>query len=114
MDKIYLLKLLRQFHEADGITSLMKIDECFISWLKEYQKVLQKANVLYQKRSLENIYRELYPGRKQLVEPLVKPIEDIIDEFEKTEYEGKAFDRENTTEFYTIKPRRNLFLCLFP
>ena len=40
MDKIYLLKLLRQFHEADGITSLMKIDECFISWLKEYQKVL--------------------------------------------------------------------------
>ena len=74
--------------------------------VKEYQKVLQKANALYQKKSLENIYRKLYPGRKQLVEPLVKPIEDIIDEFEKTEYEGKDFDRENTTEFYTIKGER--------
>ena len=40
MDKIYLLKLLKQFHEADGTTILMKMDECFISWLKEYQKVL--------------------------------------------------------------------------
>ena len=74
--------------------------------VKEYQKVLQKANALYQKRDLENIYRDLYPGRKQLVEPLVKPIEDIIDKFEKTEYEGKAFDKENTTEFYTIKGER--------
>lgn len=74
--------------------------------LKEYQEVLQKANDLYQKNGLENIYRELYPGRKQLVDPLVRPIEDIIDEFEKLKYEGKTFDKENITEFYTIKGER--------
>lgn len=59
--------------------------------VKEYQKVLQKANALYQKRDLENIYRDLYPGRKQLVEPLVKPIEDIIDKFEKNRVRRKSF-----------------------
>lgn len=74
--------------------------------VKEYQKVIQKLNDLYQKNGLENIYRELYPGRKQLVEPLVRPIEDIIDEFEKLEYEGKAFDKENVSEFYTRKGER--------
>jgi len=74
--------------------------------IKEYKKVLQKTKDLYQKNSLENIYRELYPGRKQLVEPLVRPTEDIIEEFENSEYEGKTFDRENTTEFYTMKEER--------
>lgn len=74
--------------------------------IKEYKKVLQKTRDLYQKKGLENIYRELYPGRKKLVEPLIRPIEDIVDEFEKTEYEGKAFDKENITEFYTIKGER--------
>lgn len=74
--------------------------------LKEYKKVLQKAYDLYQNRGLDNIYRELYPGRKILFDPLVNPIEDIIDEFEKLEYEGKSFDKENTTEFYSIKGER--------
>lgn len=40
MDKIYLLKLLNQFHEADGITINGEIDNCFLEWLKDYQKVL--------------------------------------------------------------------------
>lgn len=74
--------------------------------LKEYKKVLQKASDLYEEEKLGNIYKDLYPGRKRLVEPLVRPIEDIIDEFEKIEYEGKSFDKENTTEFYTIKGER--------
>lgn len=72
----------------------------------EYQKVLQKMMDLYEMNGLENTYRELYPGRKQLVEPLVRPMEDIIDEFENLEYEGKVFDKENITEFYTIKGER--------
>ena len=63
--------------------------------VKEYQRALQKLKDLYHEKELENIYRELYPGRKKLVEPLVRPIEDIIDEFEKSEYEGKAFDNND-------------------
>lgn len=74
--------------------------------IKEYQKVLQMADELYEKKGLESIYRELHPGRKQLVDPLVMPIEDIIDEFEKLEYEEKTFEEENITEFYTIKGER--------
>ncbi len=47
MNNYYLLKLLRQFHEADGITSLIKIDYSFISWLTEYQKILFKLKEYY-------------------------------------------------------------------
>lgn len=74
--------------------------------LNEYIKILQKASDLYQKEKLGTVYKNLYPGRKRLVEPLIKPVEEIIDEFEKIEYEGKSFDKENTTEFYTIKGER--------
>ena len=74
--------------------------------VKEYKKALQKTKDLYEKRSLEDIYRKLYPGRKQLIEPLVRPIEEIIDEFEKSEYEGKIFDRDCITEIYTMKGER--------
>ena len=48
MNKIYLLKLLKQFHEADGITSLMKVDDSFISWLKEYQQILLQFKDYYE------------------------------------------------------------------
>ena len=74
--------------------------------LNKYKKVLQKASDLYQEEKLETVYKNLYPGRKRLVEPLIRPVEEIIEEFEKIEYEGKAFDKENTTEFYTIKGER--------
>lgn len=48
MDKNYLLKLLNQFHEADGTTNLTKIDEEFLNWLKEYQKILLQFKEYYE------------------------------------------------------------------
>ena len=48
MDKIYLLKLLNQFHEADGITINSKVDDCFLEWLKEYQKILLQFKDYYE------------------------------------------------------------------
>ena len=38
--------------------------------------------------------------------PLIKPIEDIIKEFEQIQYEGLGFSEEDTREYYTIKGER--------
>ena len=40
MEKTYLLKLLNKLQEEDGIKDLKKIDDSFLEWLKEYQKLL--------------------------------------------------------------------------
>lgn len=47
MNKIYLLKLLQQFHEADGIISERTADEEFLQWLKQYQGVLLELKKYY-------------------------------------------------------------------
>lgn len=48
MNEMYLLKLLKQFHEADGRTDLMKFDKDFLEWLKQYQNLLLLLKDYYQ------------------------------------------------------------------
>ena len=74
--------------------------------LEQYQKVLSTVQTLYENEELEEIYRSLHPARKALVKPLVQPIEEIIKDFEAIEYEPKGFDKEDMTEYYTIKGER--------
>ncbi|MBE5939532.1 MAG: hypothetical protein E7266_03955 [Lachnospiraceae bacterium] len=74
--------------------------------IEEYKKVLEKLKNLYESDPIENVYRNLHPARKQLVEPIIRPVEMIIDEFEMIKYEGKGFDENDKTEFYTIKGER--------
>ena len=45
-------------------------------------------------------------SRKAVVVPLIKPIENIIREFESIEYQGKEFNEEDTREYYTSKGER--------
>lgn len=64
---------------------------------RETEKYLQKLRALkeiYSGEVLEEQFRGLHPGRKKMVEPLIKPVEDIIMEFEKIEYSGKIFWRK--------------------
>lgn len=74
--------------------------------LEEYQEKLEILKQLYEGEEAENIYRNLHPARKIIIEPIVRPVEDIIKEFEKIEYQGKEFSVEDKTEFYTIKGER--------
>ena len=67
--------------------------------IEEYKKVLEKLKNLYESDPIENVYRNLHPARKQLVEPIIRPVEMIIDEFEMIKYEGKGFDENDKTEF---------------
>ena len=53
MNKNYLLKLLKQFHEADGIKEYKEIDDEFLSWIIEYQKVLEELKEYYYSLGLE-------------------------------------------------------------
>lgn len=41
-----------------------------------------------------------------MVESIIKPVEDVIKEFEEIEYMGKTFDEQDTTEYYTMKNER--------
>lgn len=74
--------------------------------LKKYRSALEEILNLYKKEELEDIYRDLYPARKVLVDPIIKPIEDIVKEFEEIQYEGKGFEEDDKTEYYTIKGER--------
>ena len=53
MNKNYLLKLLKQFHEADGIKDFRDIDDGFLEWLDIYQKVLLELKEYYYSIGLE-------------------------------------------------------------
>ena len=71
-----------------------------------YESRIEQLINIYRTKPLENIYRNLHPGRKALIDPLVKPIEDIIAEFNAIVYEGNAFDKNDKTEFYTKRGER--------
>lgn len=74
--------------------------------IEKYLQKLKEIEIFYRDENLEEQYRRLHPGRKQLVEPLIKPVEEIIKEFEKIEYVGKGFPEEDETAYYTIKGER--------
>ncbi len=74
--------------------------------LELYLKKLNELKKLYEKEELEEVYRKLHPARKVLVEPIIPPVEKIIDEFNRIDYEGKPFSEDDKTEFYTIKGER--------
>lgn len=84
---------------------------------KEYYDKLDKEMLRYEKaltivvdclenEKLQNIYRKLHPARKVLVEPAYRPIEQVIEEFEQIEYQGKGFNETDHTAYYTIKGER--------
>lgn len=72
---------------------------------KRIRKLIELQDI-YENEGLEQEYRNLHPARKQLVEPLVKPIENMIEDFEKIEYKGKIFAEDDKTEYYTAKGER--------
>ena len=74
--------------------------------LAEYEEKLEAIKHLYEREEAENIYRNLHPARKKLIEPIIKPVEELIEVFENIEYMGKEFPLEDKTEFYTNKGER--------
>ena len=74
--------------------------------IKKYEYALKKVRNYIEEERLQNIYRNLHSGRKVLVTPFYKPIEEIIDEFEKIEYKSKEFTEDDTTSYYTVKGER--------
>ena len=74
--------------------------------MSKYAKALVTVIDCLQKEKLQNIYRKLHPARKVLVEPVYRPVEEIIEEFEAIEHETKGFDDSDQTAYYTIKGER--------
>ena len=74
--------------------------------IEKHLPKLKEIESFYCNEILEEQFRRLHPGRKQLVEPLIKPVEEIVKEFEKIEYVGKGFSEEDETAYYTIKGER--------
>ncbi len=56
--------------------------------------------------ALDKVYEKLHPARKELVDPYIKPMDDIVGEFESIAYKGKEFAEEDTTSYYTEKGER--------
>lgn len=83
--------------------------EYFLSIKSSITKVkrnLQSLIKIYKDEELEQIYRKLSPARKAVITPIFKPIEEIVAEFEGMQYNGKEFDEQDITEYYTSKEER--------
>lgn len=74
--------------------------------LDKYLSALEVVEEFWDKEYLQNLYRELHPARKVLVEPIYSPVENIVEEFENINYVGRGFDEKDKTSFYTIKGER--------
>ena len=74
--------------------------------VKKVRSNLETLMKVYNNEELEQAYRKLPSARKAVVTPLIKPIEDIVKEFEQIQYEGLGFSEKDTREFYTIKGER--------
>lgn len=80
----------------------IKLNKNLEKWLQK----LKELEAVYKSHTLEEVYRNLHPGRKCLVEPLIRPVEEIIEEFENIEYEGKEFSEDDETAYFTTKGER--------
>ena len=72
----------------------------------QYERALKVVLDFNENERLQNVYRELHPARKVLVEPLYRPIEEIVVEFEQLTYTGKEFLEIDKTVYYTAKGER--------
>lgn len=61
---------------------------------------------IYKEREIEQLYCRLPAARRAVVNPLFKPVEEIIKEFESIQYNGKEFSDDDITEYYTSKGER--------
>lgn len=73
------------------------------------EKTLQKLygiKEMYAKRRIDNCYQLLCEARKQLITPLILPMEEAIKKFLSEEFPPGEFDEKNISEFYTSKGER--------
>ncbi len=71
--------------------------------IKKQKAALENLLTTLDKYGLDEVCRNLHPARKQLVQPYIKPVSDIIEEFENIQYKGKGFSEDDTTAYYTEK-----------
>lgn len=74
--------------------------------VKKQKVAMEHLLITLDKYGMDEVYKKLHPARRELVKPYIKPIEDIIEEFENIEYKGKGFDEDDTTAYYTMKGER--------
>ncbi|MCR5796751.1 MAG: hypothetical protein K6G63_02395 [Eubacterium sp.] len=94
--------------KQDGIKSKVEVEyyKKLLQQLGSAEKHLQHVYQIYNDRKLERLYTNLHPGKQALIDPIIRPIQDLIREFEEEIYEGKDFDESNITEYFTMKNER--------
>ncbi len=91
---------------ADEISSLSKLEynNKLLVQLDTAIGILEKAIEI--PNNLENVFFKLHDGKKRLIEPEIKPVSLLIEEFEKEDFQPKEFEEDNSSCFYTIKGER--------
>ncbi len=57
-------------------------------------------------KRIENVFNNQCEARKKIVEPIMEPIESIVEHFMSEEYEPLGFDPNDKTELYSAKGER--------
>ena len=91
---------------VEDIFSTIRVESIIKSSITKVKRNLQSLIKIYKDEELEQIYRKLSPARKAVITPIFKPIEEIVAEFEGMQYNGKEFDEQDITEYYTSKEER--------
>lgn len=69
-------------------------------------KEIKKLERIYDRYPLEAVFSNLCAARKNLVEPVVYPIEEYIRKWEAVEYTPGVFDENDNSEYYSAKGER--------
>lgn len=80
-------------------------DKKLLKHLKAKQKQIKIVCDLYEEADSADIYEELHPDRKRLVEPLYITDEEYAKQWQETPYQRKTF-AEGIPEIYTVKGER--------
>lgn len=75
-------------------------------YIKKQKVALNNLLLTLDTYALDEVYAKLHPARKALVQPYIKPIDDIIRDFKNIAYKGKGFEEDDTTAYYTEKGER--------
>ena len=81
-------------------------DEKLIPIIKKRLQILYELECNYRAREIEKCYEKMCKARKKLVTPAFESVKEKIIRFLDEEYEIGNFDKDNKTEFFTLKGER--------
>nr|MCR5625769.1 hypothetical protein [Lachnospiraceae bacterium] len=99
-------KYVSKLKHLDKITAMstLEYEQELLKELDNVIPLLENTSNIHQ--LLENPYYKLHDGKKILIDPEIKPVSLLIDEFNNEEFTPKEFDEDDNSAYFTNRGER--------